>query len=76
MYLFQRVQRDSFLDELTLLKQGRTVAKGSKLYQLTCSLDNDDIIHLNGRLSKARHQLFYRQNIKLQNLLSNIIMKM
>ena len=51
--LLRRIQADAFHSELTLLQNGKTITKSSRLYRLCPSLDENNLIRLNGRLDNA-----------------------
>ena len=47
------IQAVEFADDIHSLKQGKPIHKKSKLITLNTFLDNDDIIHVRGRLNNS-----------------------
>ena len=52
-YWLREVQRERFSEELTTLRQGRNVLKGSQLWRLSPFLDSDGILRVGGRLEMS-----------------------
>lgn len=52
--IFKRIQEDSFLEEIDSLKNNKFIAKSSKIFNLTCILDENGILRLGGRLNNLQ----------------------
>ena len=53
MLLFKQSQRQAFQEEFKLLKQGKTVSRGSALSKLTPFVDKDGLLRVKGRLQMS-----------------------
>lgn len=63
--LYKRVQMDSFFEEISDLKNNRTIKRSSRLFTLSCMLDEDDLIRLDGRLNNLQMDVDFKNPIIL-----------
>ncbi|XP_035205973.1 uncharacterized protein LOC118181004 [Stegodyphus dumicola] len=57
------VQSEAFAEELSSLRQGKTISKTSSILELNPFLNNDGIMHVGGRLQKSRLSYLQRHPI-------------
>lgn len=53
MTLFKETQKQAFYAELKMLQQGKVVARGSPLYNLTPFIDENGLLRVRGRLQRS-----------------------